>query len=139
MERLLEPTADPAWVLCAEGYDRLRESSVESRFAISNGFLGIRAARAVTRGTRWVVPPRTYVAGLFDTPGTRLAVPELIPGADWLHVRVSLPDGPWVHHPGDMASHRMTLDMKRGILLTEGYHLKAADQEFAGVLAPRIA
>src|ERR1700730_17026576 len=69
MEHALTPTADPAWALDADGFDPLRESSVESRFAISNGFLGIRAARAITRGASWVVPPRTYVAGLFDAPG----------------------------------------------------------------------
>src|SRR5580704_7253460 len=58
MEHALGPTADPTWVLDADGYDPLRESSVESRFAISNGFLGIRGARATTRGARWIVPPR---------------------------------------------------------------------------------
>ncbi len=120
MQHALEPTADPAWVLDAEGYDPLREGSVESRFAISNGFLGVRAARAITRGARWVVPPRTYVAGLFDTAGTERAVPGLVPAADWLHVRILLPGGPWVTHPGDVSSHRMTLDMQRGVVLTEG-------------------
>ena len=74
MEHALEPTADPAWVLDAEGYDPLREGNLESRFAISNGFLGIRGARATTRGGRWIVPPRTYVAGLFDTSGTEGAL-----------------------------------------------------------------
>jgi trehalose/maltose hydrolase-like predicted phosphorylase len=64
MERALEPTADPAWVIVADGYDALRERCLESRFAISNGFLGVRGTRAITRGARWVVPPRTYVAGL---------------------------------------------------------------------------
>ena len=38
-----KPTSDAAWVLEAEGYDPLREGSIESRFAISNGFLGVRA------------------------------------------------------------------------------------------------
>src|SRR5271168_3437828 len=98
MEHALEPTADPAWVLEVDGYDPLREGSLESRFAISNGFLGIRAARAVTRGARWVVPPRTYVAGLFDTPGAEPAPPGLVPAADWLQVRILLPGGPLVHH-----------------------------------------
>ena len=107
MEHALEPTADPAWVLDADGYDPLRESSLESRFAISNGFLGVRGARAITRGARWVAPPHTYVAGLFDTPGRGAAIPELVPAADWLQVRILLPGGPLVHHPGDavVASH----------------------------------
>jgi trehalose/maltose hydrolase-like predicted phosphorylase len=118
MEHALEPTADPAWVLDTEGHDPLREGSLESRFAISNGFLGIRGARATTRGARWIVPPRTYVAGLFDTSGTEGAISGLVPAADWLQVRILLPGGPLVHHPGDVSSHRMTLDLRRGALLS---------------------
>ena len=119
MEDALDPTADPAWVLSAEGYDALREGSIESRFAISNGFLGVRATRAITRGARWIVSPRTYVAGLFDMAGTTPAIPELVPAADWLNVSIRLPDGLWVQHPGDVSTHRMTLDLRRGVLLTE--------------------
>jgi trehalose/maltose hydrolase-like predicted phosphorylase len=119
MEQTLQPSADAGWILHADGYDALRETSIGSRFAISNGFLGIRGTRAMTRGARWVVPPRTYVAGLFDTPGTGSDSPGLVPAADWLNVRIMLPGGPLVYHPGDVASHRMTLDLKRGALLSE--------------------
>ena len=125
MDHALKPTADAAWVLEAVGYDPLREGSLELRFAISNGFLGIRGARAITRGARWVVPPHTYVAGLFDTLGTKPAIPELVPAADWLKVRISLSGRPLVHHPGDASSHRMTLDLRRGALLAESGLLKA--------------
>jgi len=127
MDRALEPTTDPAWVLDATGYDPLRETSVESRFAVSNGFLGVRAARVVTRGTRWITPPRTYVAGLYDAPGTEPSVPALIPAANWLHVNILLPDGPLVHHPGDVLSYCTTLDMRRGGLLAEGRRLTSPD------------
>ena len=48
----------------------------------------------MTRGARWVVPARTYVAGLFDTPGTGPGAPGLVPAADWLQVRILLPGGP---------------------------------------------
>ena len=126
-EDVFTPTCDPDWVLLVAGYDSLRESSVESRFAISNGFLGVRGARSTTRGGRWVVPARTYVAGLFDTSGANHATRGLIPAADWLRVRILLPGGPLLHHPGDVSSHRMTLDMRRGALLSEGRHLKAPD------------
>ena len=125
MDHALKPTADTAWVLEAVGYDPLREGSLESRFAVSNGFLGIRGARAITRGARWVVPPHTYVAGLFDTLGAKPAIPELVPAADWLKVRISLSGKPLVHHPCDASSHRMTLDLKRGALLAESGLLKA--------------
>ena len=97
---------------------RCARATSSSRFAISNGFLGIRGARATTRGARWIVPPRTYVAGLFDTSGTQEALSELVPAADWLQVRILLPGGPLVHHPGDVSSHRMTLDLRRGALLS---------------------
>jgi len=125
MEQALKPTGDPAWVLDANGYDPLLEGSAESRFAISNGFLGIRAARAITRGARWVVPPRTYVAGLFDAPGAEPLVTERVPAADWLQVSILLPGGPLVRHPSDVSSHRMTLDLRRGILLSEVRQLKS--------------
>ncbi|MCI4677760.1 glycoside hydrolase family 65 protein [Rhodoblastus acidophilus] len=127
MERALKPTFDPAWVLVANGYDLLREGNLESRFAISNGFLGVRGSRAATRGGHWIVPPRTYVAGLFDTPGAEGATPGLIPAADWLHVHILLPNGALVHHPGDVSSHRTTLDVRRGVLFTEFGQLKPPD------------
>ena len=57
MESLLEPTPNPAWVLTAEGFDALREAIYELRFSISNGFLGLRAGRAVSCGERWVLAP----------------------------------------------------------------------------------
>jgi len=119
IDQALRPTADPDWVLVALGYDPLRESSLETRFAISNGFLGVRGARATTRGARWIVPARTYVAGLFDTGGAAGGLPALAPAPDWLRVCVSLPDGPLVLHPGEVPSHRMTLDLKRGALVSE--------------------
>ncbi|MGD0720045.1 MAG: glycosyl hydrolase family 65 protein [Roseiarcus sp.] len=124
MDDPLAPTADPAWLLHAAGYDPLRETSAESRFAISNGFLGVRAARGVTRGLRAVAPPRTWVAGLFGTPGDEPASPILVPAADWLRVRILLPGGPLVHHPGDVDSYRMSLDMKRGALLSAFHRSK---------------
>jgi trehalose/maltose hydrolase-like predicted phosphorylase len=123
-----QPTADAAWLLHADGYDALRETTIESRFAVSNGFMGIRASRAITRGARWALPPRTYVAGLFGTPGTEPAPPGLVPAADWLQLRIMLPGGPLVHHPGDVTSHRITLDMKRAALLSESFGLKALGQ-----------
>jgi trehalose/maltose hydrolase-like predicted phosphorylase len=75
MHEVLEPTQDPGWVLRHEGYNVLTESGVESRFALGNGFVGMRAARSVSRGPTWVgwlgflkwaSWPRCYVAGLFD-------------------------------------------------------------------------
>ena len=77
MQDVMAPPQDLGWVLHHEGYNVLSESAVKSRFALANGFLGLRAARAVSRGPTWVSWlgyikwaswPRCYVAGLFDRP-----------------------------------------------------------------------
>jgi hypothetical protein len=52
MKHALKPTADPAWVIDAAGYDALRECSLGSRFAISNGFLGVGGGRERLVGER---------------------------------------------------------------------------------------
>jgi hypothetical protein len=54
MLKALEPTQEPGWVLSHDGYNVLTESAVKSRFAFGNGFLGMRAARSVSRGPTWV-------------------------------------------------------------------------------------
>ena len=99
MEQALLPTQDRDWLLVEQGYDPRRERSVESRFTVSNGFLGVRGSRAISRGPswvswlhtlRWASWPRTYVAGLFDTPNTEPPIPALVPVADWLRLRVLL-------------------------------------------------
>ncbi|MDR3534273.1 MAG: hypothetical protein P4L90_27385 [Rhodopila sp.] len=91
MRDVLQPTADHAWVLSHDGYNILTESAVESRLSFGNGFMGMRAARSVSRGPTWVgwlgyikraSWPRCYVAGLFDLPNTDPPVPPLVPIAD---------------------------------------------------------
>jgi trehalose/maltose hydrolase-like predicted phosphorylase len=103
MHEALEPTQDSGWVLSHDGYSLLTESAVESRFAFGNGFLGMRAARSVSRGPTWVgwlgyikwaSWPRCYVAGLFDVPNTEPPVPALVPVADWSRVRILLDGEP---------------------------------------------
>ncbi|MNR96031.1 Kojibiose phosphorylase [compost metagenome] len=121
-ETIFARSADPAWILTEEGYDPLRESSRETRFAVSNGFLGVRGERAFTRGRRWTAPARTYVAGLFDRTGEAGGVPVLLPATDWLQVQVMAAGERLVEEPADVPSHRMDLDMRRGMVLTDCIH-----------------
>ena len=79
MATVLARTEDPAWSLVVDDFEPMMESSVESRFTISNGFLSVRSARSTTRGERWVVPARTYVARLFDSPDVKQATQALVP------------------------------------------------------------
>jgi trehalose/maltose hydrolase-like predicted phosphorylase len=127
----LRPSPDSAWLLQEHGYDPQRESGIESRFAISNGFLGVRGARAASRGPTWVSWlhhlswaswPRTFVAGLFDTPNTEPAVPALVPAPDWLRFRLVVDGMPLGLRSGELLAHRRTLDLSRGVMLAEWAH-----------------
>jgi trehalose/maltose hydrolase-like predicted phosphorylase len=109
---------DPSWLLRETGYELLRESTFETRFAISNGFLGVRGGLAAHLGACRAIPPRFYVAGLFDTPTPDSLVPELVPAPDWTQVSILLPDGPLMRCP-DRSSRALTLDMRRGALFME--------------------
>ncbi|HEX4171268.1 MAG TPA: glycosyl hydrolase family 65 protein [Acetobacteraceae bacterium] len=131
MLQALEPTADTEWLLTERGYDPPREVSIEACFAVSNGLLGVRGARAISRGPTWVswLPhlkwaswPRTYVAGLFDTPNIDPPVPALVPVPDWLRVRVLLDGTPVLQHRGENLQHERILDLRRGALLTQWRH-----------------
>ena len=124
MMQALEPTQDPSWVLIHEGYDVVTENAVESRFAFGNGFLGMRAARSVSRdptwvgwlgSSRWASWPRCYVAGLFDVTNTEPPVPALVPVADWSRVRILLEREPLLGREGEVRVGIRKLDIRRGV------------------------
>src|SRR5262252_2023089 len=132
MIEAMEPTQDSTWVLTHRGYDVLTENAIESRFALGNGFLGMRASRSVSRGPtwlswlgflRWASWPRTYVAGLFDIPNTEPPVPALVPVADWSRLRILVDGEVILLHEGKTGSGVRQLDMRRGLLIsTMTYH-----------------
>src|SRR6516162_3851474 len=131
MHEALEPTQDSGWLLSHQGYNVLTESAVESRLAFGNGFLGMRAARSVSRGptwvawmgySRWASWPRCYVAGLFDMPNTEPPVPALVPVADWSRVRILLDGEPLLAREGEVILGTRQLDMRRGLLLSAWTH-----------------
>jgi trehalose/maltose hydrolase-like predicted phosphorylase len=104
LESWLAPTPDRAWQLVEDGYDPAREAEIETWFAIGNGLLGVRASRAISRGATWVTYqhhlnwaswPRTYIAGLFDTPNVLPPVPGLVPAPDWLRLRLGAKTARW--------------------------------------------
>ena len=128
MRNAIEPTRDPRWVLTHEGYNVVTENAVESRFALGNGFLGMRASRPVSRGPtwvswlgyiRWASWPRCYVAGLFDRPNTVPPVPALVPVADWSRVRLVLDDKPQLLLDGEFLASTRQLDLRRGMLVSD--------------------
>jgi trehalose/maltose hydrolase-like predicted phosphorylase len=131
MHEDLQATPDSPWVLRHDGYDILSESAIESRFAFGNGFLGMRAARSVSRGPtwtswlgymRWASWPRCYVAGLFDMPNMEPPVPALVPVADWSRIRILLDGEPLLVREGEVVLGTRKLDMHRGALLSDWTH-----------------
>jgi trehalose/maltose hydrolase-like predicted phosphorylase len=141
MHEAMRPTADPGWVLTHEGYNVLTENAVESRFALGNGFLGMRASRPVSRGPtwvswlgyiRWASWPRCYVAGLFDRPNTVPPVPALVPVADWSRVRLVLDDRPQLLLDGEFLASVRSLDVRRGVLLSDLSYLAHAGITISG-------
>jgi trehalose/maltose hydrolase-like predicted phosphorylase len=138
---LLEPTQNPGWVLSHEGYDILTESALESRFAFGNGFLGMRAARSVSRGptwvawlgySRWASWPRCYVAGLFDVPNIEPPVPALVPIADWSRIRILLDGKPLLAREGEVQTATRKLDLRRGLLFSSWTHRTPTGVTFEG-------
>uniref|UniRef100_UPI003F4F4792 glycoside hydrolase family 65 protein n=1 Tax=Caballeronia sp. LjRoot34 TaxID=3342325 RepID=UPI003F4F4792 len=117
LDRALTPSTDPDWIISEAGYDPLRAASRASRFAISNGFLGVRGARAIHRGGRWVAVSHTMVAGLFDALEEEDAIPRLVAIPNWLQTRILLGKEPLVHAEGDEKSQQRILDMRRGAVV----------------------
>ncbi len=109
-KQALEPTPDAAWVLNPPSFDLLRDGSRESRFAISNGFLGVRGGRTIDRLAAGVAMPRTYVAGLFDMVGVNQPMAALVPAPDWLQVGLSLAVSPSDPLDDDVLFHHRTLE-----------------------------
>jgi trehalose/maltose hydrolase-like predicted phosphorylase len=119
MQQTLEPAVDPAWAIYDQDYDPLGERGIESRFAIANGFLGVRGVPTIGGSPMWISWPRSYVAGLFATTDIFPRVPALVSAPDWVRVAILVNGEPLLRRKEDLAAHRRTLDMQRGMLLTK--------------------
>ena len=111
---ILLPTADPGWLLVEDGVNPAREREIESLFAVSNGYLGVRAS--IAEGTRFS-HPSTLVAGLFIMDGglgPRLAV---LP--DLSHIELKVEEERLSLEAGRVLAHRRQLDLRQGVLWRE--------------------
>ena len=87
-----------------------------SRFAISNGFLGVRASLEQPMvGSR----PRTFIAGLFDTAPGEMPLPKLVSGPDWLRFQLLVAGEPVALEAGQTLAHGRMIDFRRGVLRGE--------------------
>src|SRR5215212_8543128 len=105
---------EPAWRLEEQGYQAALEHDVESQFAISNGFLGVRGSlEQSTVASR----PRTFIAGFFDTLPSDPPIPALVHGPDWLRFDLIVAGERLALERGETLAHGRTLDLRRGVLI----------------------
>lgn len=110
-------TDDPNWLLQTQTYVPALEHDIETRFAIGNGFLGIRGALDMpTRASH----PRAFVAGLFASKeSASFNLPALAPLPDWLNIDVFVDGTKLTLDSPKVEWHRRVLDMRRGVVITE--------------------
>jgi trehalose/maltose hydrolase-like predicted phosphorylase len=106
----IERSAD-GWAVEREGYDVVEAASVESLFALTNGYMGVRGAtdEANPGSSR-----AAYVAGLFDGPDA--GVEDLTVIADWTHTRIEIEGRTFRPWEWDEVRHRRRLDLHTMLL-----------------------
>jgi kojibiose phosphorylase len=114
-----EPTDDPAWLLCCEGFDALREHEVETWLTVANGRVGSRGA--LEEGSPHSAP-MTLVAGAYgDAKGDPL-IREPLPAPEWHSVALRVDGSRLDIESGEIVEHRRILDMFQGVVLREWLH-----------------
>ncbi|HZT07174.1 MAG TPA: glycosyl hydrolase family 65 protein [Chloroflexota bacterium] len=107
---------DLAWTIAEDGFDAAREESIESRLAISNGFIGVRGSVEEPTAES---NPRTYIAGLYDVLPAARPIEALVPGPGWMRLQVWADGGPIQIDRGEPLNHRRVIDLSRGVLWRE--------------------
>jgi trehalose/maltose hydrolase-like predicted phosphorylase len=108
-----EAAHDPSWQLREDSYIPALEHEIESRFAVANGYLGVRASLDVTTTASH---PRTFLAGLFDASTRHGGIPALVPIPNWLRLELRIDDEVLSIDEGEILSFGRLLDLKGGTL-----------------------
>jgi HAD superfamily hydrolase (TIGR01509 family) len=99
-----------------------QEGVMETLYTLANGYLGTRGARPWAHDDG-ISYPGTYLAGVYNrltspVAGRTIEVESLVNAPNWLPVSFRTGDGPWLGDDGfEVSSHRITLDLRGGILL----------------------
>lgn len=104
------PTLDPAWTLVMSEGQAAGEHAAETRFALGNGRLGLRAALAEGGATS---RPATFAAGVFGVAPD--GIPELVVAPDWRHLGVEVDGEQLALAAGEPLAHVRILDLRRGV------------------------
>src|SRR5581483_5071259 len=115
-DTLPEAPRDPAWSIRERRFSPATEPSVEARFSVSNGLVGVRGSLEEEASSPH---PRTLAAGLFDPLDGDVAVPGLVPAPDYLGLRMYVDGVPIGYETSGVRSQVRTLDLRRAALWRE--------------------
>jgi len=101
------------WLLIEDSFTLTREHEIESIFTIGNGQTGTRGA--LEEGSQ-LSCPATFVAGVFITPTSPGAVPELLKFPNWTGMKMFVNGSALNVEECELLEHRRTLDLRQAIL-----------------------
>ena len=137
----LTPAAGDGWVVQEAGYEPGEEASRESRFAVGNGYLGIRGS--VDEGGPGS-SPGMFVAGLYDGP--EAGREDMVVAPDPVTVAVELGGvalEPWrFAEPSDRRTLELgALALRRELRITDpgGRRWLLSSRRFASLARPHVA
>ena len=113
---LLDHRSVADWQIREGGYEPALEHEIESRFAIGNGFLGLRGS--LDQPTN-ISRLGTFIAGLFDLQNEAPQIPVLIAGPDWLQVCLEVDCQAVSLEVSTTLKYTRTLDLRLGVLFTD--------------------
>jgi len=119
------------WSLVIEGWDPADEGRREAILTLGNGRFATRGAAPESRADG-VHYPGTYAAGCFnrlhdDIGGQTVESESMVNMPNWLDLRFAVEDGPWFAMADvEIIQHRLTLDMRRGLLVRKLRFVDAA-------------
>ena len=138
----------PQWLLIEDGFTLAREHEIESIFTIGNGNTGTRGS--LEEGSQ-LSAPATFVAGVFTTPATPGAIPELFTFPNWIGMKIFVNGSALTIEQCEMLEHRRTLNLEEAILcrdlrvrnanghITRFNSLRAASLANRNLLLQRVA
>lgn len=101
------------WLLVEDGFTLTREREIESIFTIGNGKTGTRGS--LEEGSQ-LSCPATFVAGVFTTPTSPGAVPELLKFPNWTGMKMFVNGSALNVEECELLEHRRTLDLRQATL-----------------------
>lgn len=131
----LRPVKDCTWLLVEAGYQKAREHEIESLMTVANGTVGSRGSLAEGGA---LSAPATFVNGLYRTPPSLGAVPEMVKAPNWMEVEATIEGQPLRMEDGKILSHARILDLNQGILWRYWRH-QDSDGRISQVAGMRLA